>query len=73
MEHYHGYYILHEYDKDFYIIDHEELGLQPTWDIFKATRFETIDDANDWKYEFEQDGYHLEVLFVEINVTKLED
>lgn len=73
MEHYHGYYILHDYERDCYIIDTEGCGFRPTWDVFKATRFDTIDDALDWKVQIEEDGYCLEILFVEVNIKEVKD
>lgn len=73
MEHYHGYYILRDVEHENYIIDTEEYGLQPTWDLWKATRFDCVDDANDFATDYGQDGYHLEILFVEINIKEVRD
>lgn len=73
MEHYHGYYILRDVEHANYIVDTEEYGLQPTWDLWKATRFDCVDDAIDFATDYGQDGYHLEILFVEININEVRE
>ena len=73
MQHYYGYYLLYDYELSCYIVYTDTMQCKPTWDIHKATRFDTYDDALDYKAQFEEDGYTLEVLFVEINIKPTED
>ena len=71
MQRYHRYYILRDVDKNTYIVDNEEYGINCTWDVWKATRFTDLRDAMDWANKCEYEGYSVEILIAAMTLTEV--